>query len=70
MFAADEVQFDLKFTKGNTVIEYPKLKFMQKRHAKYHNENQDEGFHTMVELITARVEETVHSEQRSDPYCV
>lgn len=44
-------QFDLKFTKGNTIVKPEKLKYFQKKHAQRKIETRGPVFDSMVEKI-------------------
>ncbi|MCJ1259084.1 Glutamate--tRNA ligase mitochondrial [Lignoscripta atroalba] len=49
--------FDLKFTKGNTVVSFGKLNYLQKRYAKIYAEEGGAKFQEMIDRVLAIVEE-------------
>ena len=57
ILSADIFQFDLKFTKGNTVVMPEKLKFLQKKHAQKSIEERGPMFDSMVQEIATLIEE-------------
>src|SRR2546429_1723029 len=49
-------QFDLKFTKGNTVVTFEKLWFLQKQHAQIASEKRNKNFEDMIDRVQATVQ--------------
>ena len=49
--------FDLKFTKGNTIVQSTKLNYLQKKYAQKHISEGDSTFKSMVDGVYAVVEE-------------
>lgn len=56
-------QFDLKITRGNTVVAFEKLWFLQKAHAQRFAATDGPEFNDMVRRVSAYVEATYPSEQ-------
>lgn len=52
----DASQFDLKFTKGNSVIMPEKLTFLQKKYAQKYIKEEGERFESMVQQVLAVAE--------------
>lgn len=57
-FIANYVQFNLKITRGNTVVAFEKLWFLQKAHAQQFAANGGPEFDEMVKRVSSVVEET------------
>lgn len=55
-------QFDLKITRGDTVVAFEKLWYLQKARAQQFAENGGPGFDEMVDRVRAVVENT-HSRE-------
>lgn len=56
-FVTDLQQFDLKFTKGNTVIVPTKLGYLQRRYAEKYAEEGGSMFENMVQRVLANVKD-------------
>lgn len=54
----DHLQFDLKFTKGNTVIAPTKLDYLQRRYAEKYVEERGPVYNDMVEQVAANLRGT------------
>jgi glutamyl-tRNA synthetase len=46
-----ETQFDLKFTRGNTIVTFEKLWFLQKAHAKLRADERGEKFEELIDRV-------------------
>ena len=55
--------FDLKFTRGNTIVSFDKLRFLQQQHAKQYIRQEGEAFQGMVQEVAGAIERT-HSQQK------
>ncbi|KAE8346449.1 hypothetical protein BDV24DRAFT_158682 [Aspergillus arachidicola] len=65
IFSLEELEqiFNLKITKGNTVVAFEKLWFLQKAHAQRFATNGGPEFEEMVSRVSRAVEETCPSQQ-------
>ncbi|KAE8166653.1 hypothetical protein BDV40DRAFT_255217 [Aspergillus tamarii] len=65
IFSLEELEqiFNLKITKGNTVVAFEKLWFLQKAHAQRFATNGGSEFEEMVSRVSRTVEETCPSQQ-------
>ena len=58
-----EQVFDLKFTKGNTVVSFDKLHFLQQQHAGQYIRRGGEVFQEMVQEVANAIERTYNSQK-------
>lgn len=59
----DEFQFNLKITRGNTVVAFEKLWFLQKAHAQRAAMNNSPTFEDMISRVSKLVQEDHSTEQ-------
>lgn len=57
--------FDLKFTKGNTIVSFAKLQYLQERHARQHIAEGGEQFRHMVEKVCSVLRKTCDEKRLS-----
>ena len=55
--------FDLKFTKGNTIVSFDKLRFLQQQHASQYISQEGESFQQMVQEVARAIERTHNQEK-------
>ena len=55
--------FDLKFTKGNTIVSFDKLRFLQQQHASQYILQEGEVFQEMVQEVARAIERTYNQEK-------
>lgn len=58
-----EEVFDLKFTKGNTIVSFPKLKFLQERYARQYIAEGSEQFQHMAKEVCSALRDILDEEQ-------